>query len=52
MYYYIIRYWFKILGAVTDHNLTQRFLESKLSESCNVAKSYFMFKDQKAEGDI
>ena len=28
----------------------QRILESKLSESCNIAPSYYMYKDHKAEG--
>ena len=44
------RYWVKILEAGKYHGHTQRILESKLSESCNVAPSYYMYKDHKAEG--
>ena len=38
------RYWVKILGAGKHHKHTQRILESKLSDSCNVAPSYYIFQ--------
>ena len=44
------RYWIRILNAGTNHGHSQRILESKLTNSCNVAPSYYMYKDHKAEG--
>ena len=44
------RYWVRILNAGASTGQTQRILNSKLSNSCNVAPTYYMYKDHKVEG--